>query len=601
MCSIIYGLNFEEKESIIYVVVYFFRLILIDMLKFASYFRHPGRTNICVPVVCSTARSFHSPSSFHLSSSSSSSSSSSKSSFDVENLTKSARTIVDKAAELFDIQYRRSIEKLIHKKMPKKSMVKISNKQLLYDMLIACTLSMNIYKYHETFVQQCQIYAQNIEIAKQTHAIVKAGEADGCGEIFSNDSLVLLNILAGKKEKETNFDTSLCCAYFIRPSSSSASSANPSLIAEDGTLWIVCRGTANGMDVLTDATWMIKTEPIQDTNVHTAWLVGQRCNQIIAKLQPMIRMLQSEDQCSINRIGFVGHSLGGAVATSLYTHYMMSPKIDDSLKLPAFVITIGAPLTFHRNVPFETPSNNMLRRYLPAKMNELLAMRTSKLSSRDASTQELMLHNVHNIVHNLDIVPRIVGRHKLPSYLQEGEVGKMVKRMLNLASVDREEYRTFGHYYSLRHPITISHITKKFFSSENQSNALKKTNKSQYPKDIDNIEMEENDYLIKPNEELLQTSVVNKSTFSSSLISSFSNSSQKSGLLVEIKDPELFLSIFPENLAEFAFAVTDHSISKSVEDIEQVEIQGSQDVFSYIQSKLNLSSLFDVSPSEKNI
>lgn len=196
---------------------------------------------------------------------------------------------------------------------------------------------------------------------------------------------------------------------------------------ETKTLWIISRGTHTASDVLSGATWLEGTDKIGQLDVPSG--IVRKCNLIVPNLRDHLDVLRIRKNV-VDRICFVGHSLGGAISIALYLTWSLSNLKDNNPRVKTSAITIGAPLLL------SNPPNGF------------------QTTTKDLSSKGSMLaENVHNIVTQLDIVPRILGPHPLPDSLLQTRFGGLVKSLL-AGDVHRESYRAYGNYYSLREPIT---------------------------------------------------------------------------------------------------------------------------------------------------
>jgi Lipase (class 3) len=204
---------------------------------------------------------------------------------------------------------------------------------------------------------------------------------------------------------------------------------------ETATLWVVCRGSQTASDILTGTTWLERTAKIGHLNIPIG--IVKRCASIIPNLLEHLEVSKFRKN-KIQRIVFTGHSLGGAVATSLYLSWHLSELFIAYPSIKTSAISIGAPLLIS-NPPtgFYTTSTDT------------------------HSKGVLLAKNVHNIVTQLDIVPRILGKHSLPNFIYRTYFGNFFKLLL-LSTIQRSTYRPYGNFYSLRLPISegIKKISK---------------------------------------------------------------------------------------------------------------------------------------------
>jgi hypothetical protein len=117
---------------------------------------------------------------------------------------------------------------------------------------------------------------------------------------------------------------------------------------------------------------------------------------------------------------FAGHSLGGAIAQAVFLHWQSTHWARDD-RLIGEVFTFGAPQLiasapsemWGRGSPSELPAFFRIAAVSPPALVEqgtIYARGVRGLASR-----------VHNIVYMLDPVPRMLGSHPLPPYLQPGD------------------------------------------------------------------------------------------------------------------------------------------------------------------------------------
>ena len=209
---------------------------------------------------------------------------------------------------------------------------------------------------------------------------------------------------------------------------------------ETEILWIICRGSQTASDVLTGTTWLENTAKIGPLDIPIG--IVTRCSGITPNLLEHLEILTLRKN-KIKRIVFTGHSLGGAVATALYLSWNLVElfKLYPNVKTSA--ISIGAPLLI---------SNPPKGFYATA----------TTIEEEDDTDVDINLNligvqlsrNVHNIVTQLDLVPRILGKHPLPDFISEMNLGNFFNRIL-LKNIKREKYRPFGNFYSLRLPSSV--------------------------------------------------------------------------------------------------------------------------------------------------
>ena len=207
-------------------------------------------------------------------------------------------------------------------------------------------------------------------------------------------------------------------------------------VRDTETLWIVTRGTHTSEDVLHDSTWISRTKRVGDLDLPIG--VVEKCESIIPSLYDHLNELHLK-KIPVKRICFTGHSLGGAVAIGLYLHWNTHPIFKDKFGYvtKSEVYTLGAPLVLNN------PTTGGFERYETTDEST-----TSSMNTRLADS-------VHNIVFQLDIVPRLLGKHKLPLYITENTLGNYM-HLLMTTGIHRETYRPFGRFYTLREPDGIS-------------------------------------------------------------------------------------------------------------------------------------------------
>jgi hypothetical protein len=105
-----------------------------------------------------------------------------------------------------------------------------------------------------------------------------------------------------------------------------------------------------------------------------------------------------------------------------------------SLFNEAYVVTFGSPLVLH------VPRVNM----------GMGNQRSTASMIKQEETMRGLAANIHNVVYQLDVVPRLLGQHALPQVVTDSSLGTYATRLLDMGGVKRHEYVPFGHYYSLR-------------------------------------------------------------------------------------------------------------------------------------------------------
>ena len=263
---------------------------------------------------------------------------------------------------------------------------------------------------------------------KVIRALGPVSEAD-----FRNIPISLLEDMNLSVQKSSQIYTSISDGHRL----SIGDDGLPDCVAqyddETETLWIICRGSQTASDVLTGTTWLENTAKIGPLDIPTG--IVTRCSGIIPNLLEHLEILALRKN-KIKRIVFTGHSLGGAVATALYLTWNLVElfKLYPNVKTSA--ISIGAPLLI---------SNPPKGFYTTALVEDnvdvhLIGVQLSK--------------NVHNIVTQMDLVPRILGKHPLPDFISEMNLGIFFNRIL-LNNIRREKYRPYGNFYSLRSPSSV--------------------------------------------------------------------------------------------------------------------------------------------------
>lgn len=213
-------------------------------------------------------------------------------------------------------------------------------------------------------------------------------------------------------------------------------------IDEEGTIWVVLRGTNTLEDIMKDLSWIIETQDMREmcapgddfqfpkqVAVKAATILADLFTYVsseIEKCSSVDSTMRTAGECRtrrrrIRRICFTGHSLGGALALALHVMYNAKRmEVSPELFPPSEAFTIGAPLLFHSSL-------------------EVMQSAPSVLQLRDST---------HNIVFQLDPVPRLLGVHDFPVYVRASAVGPYIDRLTS--QVDRTNYRPFGRFYCLR-------------------------------------------------------------------------------------------------------------------------------------------------------
>ena len=266
--------------------------------------------------------------------------------------------------------------------------------------------------------------------AKVIRALGPVSEAD-----FRKIPISLLEDMNYSVQKSSQIYTSISDGHSL----SIGDDGLPDCVAqyddETETLWIICRGSQTASDVLTGTTWLENTAKIGPLDIPIG--IVTRCSSIIPNLLEHLEILTLRKN-KIERIIFTGHSLGGAVATALYLTWNLVElfKLYPNVKTSA--ISIGAPLLIS-NPPKGFSTTKEEDDNIDINLN-LIGVQLSK--------------NVHNIVTQMDLVPRILGKHPLPDFISEMNLGNFFNRLL-LKNIRREKYRPFGNFYSLRLPSSV--------------------------------------------------------------------------------------------------------------------------------------------------
>lgn len=169
----------------------------------------------------------------------------------------------------------------------------------------------------------------------------------------------------------------------------------------DGDLWIVVRGTMTAMDLVRDASWMVKSNFNEAIDLPAG--VQLQANAMTALINRAISTTLKYRK--YNRICITGHSLGGSICTAIYLNLKLKLKTSTNLR----VYTFGTPYSVaQKNGP----------------------------NTRNAALED----EVFNIVYQLDVIPRLVGATKRPDYLFLSKMYNVNNDML---------YSAFGKYYVL--------------------------------------------------------------------------------------------------------------------------------------------------------
>ena len=280
--------------------------------------------------------------------------------------------------------------------------------------------------------------------------------------------------------------------------------------SDDETLWVVVRGTQSQADVIHDVSWIMSTAAI-GKELEVPIGVLQKVSSIFGPLEEYL--LRMKDVKKIKRVCFTGHSLGGAIAIGLYLAWFLDSNLSKrcnkilSKDVTVQACTFGAPMVLSRPPPTYTTETNSYAK------------------------------NVHNIVTQLDVVPRLLGVHPLPDYVTQTSIGSLVHSLMT-SNVHRETYRPFGRFYTLREP-------------DHTGMASLLTHPS---------------------------SKTHSATSSSSTSSSSSPSLKEPLRFGHITDPQRLLRLFPGNAADFAFGITrDHSMDRTLAALQSIKEQQQTD------------------------
>lgn len=210
---------------------------------------------------------------------------------------------------------------------------------------------------------------------------------------------------------------------------------------ETETLWIISRGTKTTSDLLADTSWFTKTAKIGQLDIPVG--VVRKCKRIIPNLLEHLDVLAIRKN-KVKRICFAGHSLGGAVAIALYLSWNLDSTYSGRTGAKTAAITFGSPLVI---------SN-------PPK-GFCASLSSSSSSQEKSSIGHELAKNVHNIVYQLDIVPRFLGPQPLPTNILEESLKDLVQQLLSINN-RREMYRPYGTFYSLRDaaPTWVDNLVK---------------------------------------------------------------------------------------------------------------------------------------------
>jgi hypothetical protein len=246
-----------------------------------------------------------------------------------------------------------------------------------------------------------------------------------------------------------------------------------------GTLWIVARGTKTGNDVISDSCWIAKTDRRNnflgegiDVDIPTG--VAWKVDAVFPKIETLLMKLSNGEVSSkfqsqsgpnrnvtlVRRVCFAGHSLGGAIATALHLTFSGQSAHNH---IPASTYTIGSPLLL--SLPRSNSSSDSLGSTLSSKsMRDLKGQSEAEMSA--AGTPNLLgnpneadyvppslrpiSQSIHNVIYQLDVVPRLLGPFPLPSYIQQSSLGAYAETIMGMG-VHRETYRPFGKKFDRFH------------------------------------------------------------------------------------------------------------------------------------------------------
>jgi len=203
-----------------------------------------------------------------------------------------------------------------------------------------------------------------------------------------------------------------------------------------GDVFVGFRGTKNVKDMLIDAFAALEKVEMHSYNFHAHKGIRMAIKSKIPAINAVLAQRKADKQ--LRSVTLTGHSLGGAYAVLVYSmlrgkSFKKTKNSDFSSKtyldVPMEVYTYGAPNILGRKGGW----NNDLK-------------------ANDA--------NVHNFIHNYDLVPRLLGTKTLatmiktllkvmPPEMQKARElldGFADNRVLNHMS----EYYVYGHYYFLR-------------------------------------------------------------------------------------------------------------------------------------------------------
>lgn len=258
-----------------------------------------------------------------------------------------------------------------------------------------------------------------------------------------------------------------CIAFYTPDLSTGSYAISPNTqneLVEEGTIWVVLRGTNTLEDIMKDLSWIVETLPMAEDllpgddfefPLHVTAVAKIILPDILAYVTSQMDGPQSTEKSAtsssggtrrrrvVRRVCFTGHSLGGALATALHVLYNAKrSEISSDLFPPSEAFTVGSPLLLHTTAP------------------EVLNTAPSVVALRD---------HTHNIVFQLDPVPRLLGVHDFPTYVRESSVGGYIDTLIR--RVDRKNYRPFGRYYCLRHTLSTPPSAQAASSSSSASAA----------------------------------------------------------------------------------------------------------------------------------
>jgi len=181
-------------------------------------------------------------------------------------------------------------------------------------------------------------------------------------------------------------------------------------------MWVVARGTVTITDMLTDISWLADTTSLGGIDLPTIPL-----KRAETSLKILLEFISKHDPKKIN---FCGHSLGGAIAGTIFYLYNLRTKKAVSSKL----ITVGSPQLL-KTIPDHIELNDV------------------KVDMKALAKQ------VHNIIQRVDLIPRLVAPNALPQFLSKvpvvGPKIAEIEKFFSDRNNPRDGFKCFGSYYSL--------------------------------------------------------------------------------------------------------------------------------------------------------